>query len=74
MITNSPDATIDSNDFIIKAMRTLKQRLDLELADLKAYKLPEGLQGSALAHEKAYHKGCLDTAQKFRQMIMDMGV
>jgi hypothetical protein len=74
MITNSPDATIDSNDFIIKAMRTLKQRLDLELADLKAYKLPEGLQGSALAQEKAYHKGCLDTAQKFRQMIKDMGV
>ena len=55
-------------------MRTLKQRLDLELADLKAYKLPEGLQGSALAQEKAYHKGCLDTAAKFRQMIKDMGV
>ena len=74
MITNSPDATIDSNDFIIKAMRTLKQRLDLELDDLKGYKYPEGLQGSALASEKAYHKGCLDTAQKFRTMIKEMGV
>lgn len=74
MITNSPDATIDSNDFIIKAMRTLKQRLDLEIADLKNYKYPENLQGSQLAQEKAYHKGAEDEVLKFRQMIKDMGV
>ena len=74
MITNSPDATIDSNDFIKQSMSKLKQRLEIEENDIKAYKLPEGLQGSALAQEKAYHKGCLDTAQKFRQMIKDMGV
>ena len=53
MITNSTDATIDSNDFIIQSMRKLKQRLEIEENDIKAYKIPEGLQGSALASEKA---------------------
>lgn len=74
MITNSTDATIDSNDFIIQSMRKLKQRLDVEIEEIKAYKIPDGLQGSALASEKAYVKGALDTATKFRTMIKEMGV
>ena len=74
MITNSTDATIDSNDFIIQSMRKLKQRLEIEENDIKAYKIPEGLQGSALTSEKAYIKGALDEIQKFRQFIKEMGV
>jgi hypothetical protein len=74
MITNSTDATIDSNDFIIQSMRKLKQRLDIEIEEVKKYKIPEGLQGSALASEKAYIKGALDEVVKFRQFIKDMGV
>ena len=74
MITNSTDATIDSNDFIIQSMRKLKQRLEIEENDITAYTIPEGLQGSALASEKAYIKGALDEIQKFRQFIKEMGV
>lgn len=74
MITNSTDATIDSNDFIIQSMRKLKQRLDIEIEEVKSYKIPEGLQGSALASEKAYRQGALDEVVKFRQFIKDMGV
>jgi hypothetical protein len=74
MITNSTDATIDSNDFIIQSMRKLKQRLDIEIEDIKAYKPKEGLQGSALAQDRAYQKGALDTAVKFREFIREMGV
>ena len=74
MITNSTDATIDSNDFIIQSMRKLKQRLEIEENDIKAYKIPDGLQGSALASEKAYIRGALDEIQKFRQFIKEMGV
>lgn len=74
MITNSTDATIDSNDFIIQSMRKLKQRLDIEIEEVKNYKIPEGLQGSALASEKAYQRGALDEVVKFRQFIKDMGV
>jgi hypothetical protein len=55
-------------------MRKLKQRLEIEENDIKAYKIPEGLQGSALASEKAYIKGALDEIQKFRQFIKEMGV
>lgn len=74
MITNSTDATIDSNDFIIQAVRKLKQRLDIEIEEVKNYKIPEGLQGSALAQEKAYQKGALDEVVKFRQFIKEMGI
>lgn len=74
MITNSTDATIDSNDFIIQAVRKLKQRLDIEIEEIKKYKIPEGSQGSNLASEKAYIKGALDEVTKFRQFIKDMGI
>lgn len=74
MITNSTDATIDSNDFIIQAVRKLKQRLDIEIEEVNSYKIPEGLQGSALAQEKAYQKGALDEVVKFRQFIKEMGI
>lgn len=74
MITNSTDATIDSNDFIIQSMRKLKQRLQIEEEDINNFKIPEGLQGSALAAQKAYIKGSLDEVQKFRQFIKEMGV
>lgn len=74
MITNSTDATIDSNDFIIQAVRKLKQRLDIEIEEVKKYKIPEGLQGSALAQEKAYVKGALDEVTKFRLFIKEMGI
>jgi hypothetical protein len=55
-------------------MRKLKQRLDIEIEEVKNYKIPEGLQGSALASEKAYRQGALDEVVKFRQFIKDMGV
>ena len=74
MITNSTDATIDSNDFIIQAVRKLKQRLDVEIEEVKNYKIPEGLQGSALAQERAYASGALDEVVKFRQFIKEMGI
>lgn len=74
MITNSTDATIDSNDFIIQAVRKLKQRLDIEIEEVKNYKIREGLQGSALAQEKAYAMGALDEVVKFRQFIKEMGI
>jgi hypothetical protein len=55
-------------------MRKLKQRLDIEIEEVKAYKPKEGLQGSALAQERAYQKGALDEVVKFREFIREMGV
>lgn len=64
--------TVDSTTFIVKAMRRIKQRLQIELEDLNKYKTPKNSEHKA--EEEAYVKGAKDEVVKFLSFIEDMGV
>lgn len=66
--------SIDSVDFVVKAVRTFKKYIAARKEQIENYKIPEESKGASLQQEKAFIQGAKQEIEAMDTFIKKLGV